>query len=896
MRPRRVPSSSPLRSPYVWIPDTLLTEAFHRFLRTSSALPAPSSCRSAPRACSGVPPAPALCSRRHGSNVPGPLEANRRLARRRMGATVEAYSDGGAPIEWAWGGGLGLGGWNGRSLGLDARVPTMGELMWEAPKTNERERYRREPGEDVSRHDAAHADRDTSMPQCNRLEPSSPSLISALSREWLSPTPRSQCFEELASLSGTIRQLDRIRQSYTTTDLDNDAFSHLIFQCLSREQQAGAVAWQIFNPDFLKDVDIVATVVQRTGVDERSAFFRLVMAGVRHRHLKSAIKAHAGREYEIPALFGRIEELWTRVCSPTPNVPGDTESLESASTLPLWTYDSLTYKPKPSTDRVSERIPLWKDVAQAILKRLRQRDVAPHELENWRSLVIRLHRTLWLDSEIDETFTPAMTVMDLLRKLPGMGKGSSDSAGHSAFTEQNIAQILLDLRPSVDTDFCTSFSDHLHTSDGPTKTKQAIVDKWIGVLKIADMQSQTFCSINWSAVLCVAAQHLDPLDVVIHRNGIDDSTLCRILIHRWASSCGVCLNHAQELEDTFLRSCQAAAEEVGSPPHLPYRLLLLAVKSCGIIQAHMMSDVFTLVLRTQGTSIFFQLLGDVRRSGIAVHHDQVASVLSRAGWYESSGKAGVSILKYWTEYLTAMIQNGCHSDQVFNIVRYRNYSVASLAPPGATGLAEHLGATNNSGRPSTTNKSQGTQIARQDFTPEYVQLMHDIAWPFATVSKYPYRVRLRNVFYCCQILQRRNIPIQPSLARALIHIAVHEQLARMRPVSLSMQRYIAALISNIEGEAQAVEFLASLAPYSDKLARMRNFLERMESGRFRRLVAQGRLDGLPTEYLQYILKKRILGGKMDTSRRWNDRRDGVTVGNLSRKRYGIRMHFRRSTI
>ena len=49
------------QSPYIWINDHVLAQAFDRFSQTVTST-----------------------SKRHGSNVPGPLEARKRLARRRM--------------------------------------------------------------------------------------------------------------------------------------------------------------------------------------------------------------------------------------------------------------------------------------------------------------------------------------------------------------------------------------------------------------------------------------------------------------------------------------------------------------------------------------------------------------------------------------------------------------------------------------------------------------------------------------------------------------------------------------------------------------------------------------------------------------------------------------------
>lgn len=92
-------SAQPLQ--HLWISDDILSEAFDRFARVSSA----------------------ERRRRHASNVPGPLEARRRLAKRRMGMTAVASNT--APPD----GGFGA------LFGFRSRPPPAYERgwRWEAP-------------------------------------------------------------------------------------------------------------------------------------------------------------------------------------------------------------------------------------------------------------------------------------------------------------------------------------------------------------------------------------------------------------------------------------------------------------------------------------------------------------------------------------------------------------------------------------------------------------------------------------------------------------------------------------------------------------------------------------------------------------------------------------------
>ena len=70
---RRAVAAFQQPSPHVWITDEQLSSAFNRFLRVST-----------------------YTSRRYGSNVPGPLEARKRLAKRRInGLTPVACSGAG---------------------------------------------------------------------------------------------------------------------------------------------------------------------------------------------------------------------------------------------------------------------------------------------------------------------------------------------------------------------------------------------------------------------------------------------------------------------------------------------------------------------------------------------------------------------------------------------------------------------------------------------------------------------------------------------------------------------------------------------------------------------------------------------------------------------------------
>ncbi|KAK1824951.1 hypothetical protein LTR12_000492 [Friedmanniomyces endolithicus] len=97
----RIPATAPSVSTAIWITDDLLAEAFHRFARVSHT----------------------HANRRHGSNNPGPLEARRRHAMRRMGL-ASAVPVGGPPV-------VDLG----ALFGLGARSPAQPEKSWkwEAP-------------------------------------------------------------------------------------------------------------------------------------------------------------------------------------------------------------------------------------------------------------------------------------------------------------------------------------------------------------------------------------------------------------------------------------------------------------------------------------------------------------------------------------------------------------------------------------------------------------------------------------------------------------------------------------------------------------------------------------------------------------------------------------------
>lgn len=82
----------------LWVSDSLLSEAFHRFVRVSQA---------------------EKQHRRHGSNIPGPLEARRRLARRRMGMTTLGTGSGVAPTDGEVGVLFGFGNLRGPPIGSE---------------------------------------------------------------------------------------------------------------------------------------------------------------------------------------------------------------------------------------------------------------------------------------------------------------------------------------------------------------------------------------------------------------------------------------------------------------------------------------------------------------------------------------------------------------------------------------------------------------------------------------------------------------------------------------------------------------------------------------------------------------------------------------------------------
>ncbi|KAK3113187.1 hypothetical protein LTR53_009786 [Teratosphaeriaceae sp. CCFEE 6253] len=93
---RHVPSAA------LWITDDVLAEAWRRFARVSHT----------------------HTSQRHGCTVPGPLEARRRIARRRMGLAAATAGGGALGVDW------------GALFGLGARPPLQPEKSWswEAPR------------------------------------------------------------------------------------------------------------------------------------------------------------------------------------------------------------------------------------------------------------------------------------------------------------------------------------------------------------------------------------------------------------------------------------------------------------------------------------------------------------------------------------------------------------------------------------------------------------------------------------------------------------------------------------------------------------------------------------------------------------------------------------------
>ncbi|PPJ57697.1 hypothetical protein CBER1_00161 [Cercospora berteroae] len=90
---------------YLWLTDELVTEAWHRFLRVSNAH--------------------RTTDRRYGSNVPGPLEAHRRLSKRRIG--MSATGAGVAAAGADFGALFGFGGYGGKQFD-PAR-----DLKWKPP-------------------------------------------------------------------------------------------------------------------------------------------------------------------------------------------------------------------------------------------------------------------------------------------------------------------------------------------------------------------------------------------------------------------------------------------------------------------------------------------------------------------------------------------------------------------------------------------------------------------------------------------------------------------------------------------------------------------------------------------------------------------------------------------
>ena len=94
---------------------------------------------------------------------------------------------------------------------------------------------------------------------------------------------------------------------------------------------------------------------------------------------------------------------------------------------------------------------------------------------------------------------------------------------------------------------------------------------------------------------------------------------------------------------------------------------------------------------------------------------------------------------------------------------------------------------------------------RLNITQEHINLIHKVAYAFASSEHLRPRTALRRVWECYRFLRDRRAPLQPLISRALVRAGLSRPLIEYERLSEAQVRYIISIVEKVESPAIAKE-------------------------------------------------------------------------------------------
>ncbi|KAK5113538.1 hypothetical protein LTR62_003407 [Meristemomyces frigidus] len=104
---------------------------------------------------------------------------------------------------------------------------------------------------------------------------------------------------------------------------------------------------------------------------------------------------------------------------------------------------------------------------------------------------------------------------------------------------------------------------------------------------------------------------------------------------------------------------------------------------------------------------------------------------------------------------------------------------------------------------SETPLPEDREVQKMTLHPEHVELVHLIAYHWATQEHGTARIAFRRVWECFHFLQDRGAPLSILMSRAMVKAGILRPLQEGKHISASQMRYILSLVQQLEGNEVA---------------------------------------------------------------------------------------------
>ncbi|KAK4990058.1 hypothetical protein LTR50_002834 [Elasticomyces elasticus] len=791
----------PTNTTPLWITDDILTQAFHRFADVSNTV-----------------------RKRHGSNVPGPLEALRRLTKRRLMALSNASAA--PPPDY------------GQLFG--SSKPSDPTWKWESPTKMPSPLARSNicptsaKSNQVGGHDQETQELLATQNSVSRLKRNSlvtrqplKELKESLSSRRQDNSHASIMRQRKRTWTSELRlcqDLEQIRRCYfalSSSALYSPSFSRAAFKRLldlvsfnsPAKEMVPSAAFQCvvdFLQDQLNDPNAGNTLLFVGWLKDRKLspasyeklttviYDKISLGTIPEIELQDVLKELCGvhrvqtsdKQQEDVALTSMYRRLWTAIQSRTLTIAQKADSKTPYTLLGL----------------------------------LAARSRSAHVVQ----LALNVHASLLPSANTHGNVAIGNFFSEWVRRL---GVAATEQGAHTMEHEIALLQDALDRLPAnrVEEVVCAATEEFVHHSvldDSIRSERKASLEIWLRCIS----QCKHTCLANWNGSLWQSVYRplalcLKPTDLAVHFASLPAHETARILLHHWVyralqqpgtstdrswhivrqaqSELAVTYTvrrdyrpaksgYAQDPErvfgdiEAFLERRMAAYCQKHSPQIAPFVDLIAAVACYEKHYEHLTMEITQLMMMFHSPRRLFTFFMRLSRAnGVYVTHRVAIELIN---FFISTNETG---------YALRVFERQPH-------VWLSHCPDLPLALIEQTPIAgEDIFALLN--RPEYMNRLDPT-LRAQDPNPlshQRVNLVHLIAYKFANSPHIRSRVALRRVYECYRYLHDRRAPMFSLLSRAFVRAGVIRPLEEGRWVSTIWFRWALRFVRDLEGESVA---------------------------------------------------------------------------------------------